>query len=100
MDDDESEFGAIHLIGVDAASSDGLMSYLGDRAAYDQGGTGAVDHVAFLATNWAEIRTRCNARGIPFSERVVPNLGLLQVFLVDPSGLTVELNFPASEANG
>ena len=30
---------------------------------------------------------------------MVPELGLLQVFLVIPSGLTVKLNFPASEAN-
>lgn len=100
VDEDESEFGAIHLIGVDTADSEGLMQYLGGRVAYDQGGTGSVDHIAFLATNWPEIRARCRTRGLPHSERVVPDLGLLQVFLVDPSGLTVELNFPASEANG
>ena len=82
MDEDESEFGAIHLIGVDTANAEGLMQYLGDRAAYDQGGTGAVDHIAFLATNWSQIRARCKTNGIPYSERVVPDLGLLQVFLV------------------
>lgn len=99
VDEDESEFGAIHLIGVDPADASGLMRYLGERAAYDQGGTGALDHIAFLASDWPEIRARCRQHGVPYSERVVPELGLLQVFLVDPSGLTVELNFPASEAN-
>ncbi|MFZ9740235.1 MAG: glyoxalase, partial [Prochlorotrichaceae cyanobacterium] len=30
--------------------------------------------------------------------RTVPDLGLHQVFLEDPSGVTIELNFPAAEA--
>lgn len=99
VDEDESEFGAIHLIGVDPNDSTGLMRYLGEREAYDQGGTGALDHIAFLARDWLPIRARCRQHGVPYRERVVPELGLLQVFLLDPSGLTVELNFPASEAN-
>ncbi|WP_247254202.1 VOC family protein [Pseudomonas moorei] len=97
IDEDESEFGAIHLIGVDANSPKGLLDYLGERKAYDQGGTGALDHIAFLASDWQIIRSRCLEHGVPYSERVVPDLGLLQVFLTDPSGLTIELNFPASE---
>jgi hypothetical protein len=31
-------------------------------------------------------------------ERTVPSLGLRQVFLTDPSGVTIELNYPAAEA--
>ena len=30
-------------------------------------------------------------------ERTVPVLGLHQVFIKDPNGVTIELNFPASE---
>jgi hypothetical protein len=31
-------------------------------------------------------------------ERTVPSLGLHQVFFEDPSDVTIELNFPVSEA--
>lgn len=33
-------------------------------------------------------------------DRSVPDLGLHQVFLLDPSGVTLELNYPAVEGSG
>ena len=33
-----------------------------------------------------------------YFERSVPTLGLHQMFLKDPNGVMIELNFPASEA--
>ena len=41
---------------------------------------------------------RLKAAGLAYRERTVPSLGLHQVFVEEPSGLTVEINFPASEA--
>ena len=41
---------------------------------------------------------RCAQHGVPIRERTVPSLGLHQVFMEDPSGVTIELNYPASEA--
>jgi catechol 2,3-dioxygenase-like lactoylglutathione lyase family enzyme len=76
-DQDESEFGAVHLIGVDP----------------DLQGSGSVDHIAFLATDWPGMRQRCDALGIPYRMQRVPSLDLIQVFLVDPSGVTIELNY-------
>jgi hypothetical protein len=35
---------------------------------------------------------------VPFRERTVPNLELHQLFVEDPNGVTIELNYPASEA--
>ena len=32
-----------------------------------------------------------------FRERTVPNIGLHQLFLSDPDGVVIELNFPAAE---
>ena len=37
-------------------------------------------------------RVACAAR-----ERTVPDLGLHQVFLDDPNGVVIELNYPAAE---
>ena len=42
--------------------------------------------------------SRLKSAGFNFRERTVPNLGLHQVFFKDPSGVTIELNFPAEEA--
>lgn len=99
MDDDESEFGVVHIIGIDPGEPEGLRSYLGDRGVEDIQGTGTLDHIAFLATDWPSMRERCKKRGLPYVQRSVPSLGLHQVFLTDPSGVTIELNYPAAEAN-
>ncbi len=91
LGEDEAEFGVVHLIGP--ADPDALRDYLGDRV----GGQGAIDHIAFLAEDWPAQRARCEARGVAFTERQVPALGQRQVFLLDPAGVTVELNYPSSE---
>jgi catechol 2,3-dioxygenase-like lactoylglutathione lyase family enzyme len=90
---DESELGIVHLIGVNPGSHEGLRDYLGERPAADLQGSGSVDHIAFLATDWSGMRQRCHSLGISYHEQPVPSLGLLQVFLVDPSGVTIELNY-------
>jgi hypothetical protein len=41
---------------------------------------------------------RLKAMNLPYRERTVPGLGLHQLFLEDPSGITIELNFPLNEA--
>ncbi len=76
---------------------EGLKAYLGDREEVDLQGSGAVDHVAFFATGLPEMLARLQAQGIAARERTVPLLGLHQVFVDDPNGIVVELNFPAPE---
>jgi len=78
----------------------GLKDYLGDRPEDDLRGSGAVDHVAFLAADLPDMHRRLRGMALPFRERTVPSLGLHQVFCEDPSGVTIELNFPAAEAEG
>jgi catechol 2,3-dioxygenase-like lactoylglutathione lyase family enzyme len=90
---DESEFGVVHLIGEEPGPGDELRDHLGERRVEVLHGSGSVDHIAFLATDWSEMRQRCNALGVRFHEQPVPPLDLLQVFLVDPSGVTIELNY-------
>jgi catechol 2,3-dioxygenase-like lactoylglutathione lyase family enzyme len=59
----------------------------------DKPGGGAVDHVAFRAQNAPAMRRRLKAAAIPFEERVQPGSGLVQMFLDEPNGVTVEINF-------
>lgn len=82
----------VHLIGTGAEGE--VAAYLGIRDGAG-GGTGALDHIAFLADDWEATRSRCRAFAADFTERVVPGLGLRQMFVTDPGGIVVELNFPA-----
>lgn len=97
LGDDEVDCGVVHLIGT-AGDESGLADYLGERPEGGQGDTGVLDHIAFLATGWRDMRERLRCMRIDHVERIVPELGLLQIFLRDPSGVVVELNYPATEA--
>jgi catechol 2,3-dioxygenase-like lactoylglutathione lyase family enzyme len=83
----------------------GAWLYLGDRPVVHliggrgaTEGTGAIDHVAFRATGLAATRGRLTKLGHSIDERTVPGQGLHQVFLRDPDGVKIELNFAAAEA--
>jgi catechol 2,3-dioxygenase-like lactoylglutathione lyase family enzyme len=58
-----------------------------------QDGSGNVDHIAFAADDLAGTKRRLEQAGVPFREAVVPRDGSLQLFVRDPDGITVELNF-------
>ncbi|MDH4149916.1 MAG: VOC family protein [Betaproteobacteria bacterium] len=89
--------GVVHIIGIDLNDPQGLKDYLGDKELDTLSGTGTVDHMAFAATGVAEMRERLKKHGIQYRERTVPSLNLHQVFFEDPSGVTIELNYPGSE---
>lgn len=61
------------------------------------GPTGLFDHIAFSCTELADMKGRLTARGIAFEERVVPRDRQTQLFLRDPDGIAVELNYPPEE---
>lgn len=56
-------------------------------------GTGPLDHVAFNATGYDELVERLEARGLDYGHNHLDDIGLRQVFIKDPNGLTIELNF-------
>lgn len=87
----------VHIIGMDPNDPAGLRKYLGDRDASVLRGSGAVDHVAFFATGLAAMLEHLRGLGIAPRQRTVPALGLHQLFLDDPNGVVVELNYPAAE---
>ncbi len=88
----------VHIIGIDADDPQGLKDYLGDRDLDSlKGGTGTFDHIAFTATDVRGMLAHLAKIRVPFRERTVPDLHLHQVFLDDPSGVMIELNYPANE---
>ena len=56
-------------------------------------GTGAFDHVAFRGDDFEAMRARVKEAGMTFKERVVPGGALKQLFVLDPEGVLVEVNF-------
>ena len=74
----------IHVYGGDVAkNADG---------SHPVGGN-AIDHVALAAHGFDEMKEALGARGIPFRERPVPDSPLWQLFVYDPNGIQLELNF-------
>lgn len=87
----------VHVIGIDKNDPEGLKQYLGDRDASSLQGTGVVDHIALMATGLEDMLVHLKRLGVPCRERTVPSLGLHQLFLDDPCGLVIEMNYPAAE---
>ena len=90
----------VHLFGGsdDGGDQDELTKYLGAKDPESLNGSGAIDHLAFKATGLAGMRARLDDNGLTYFERTLPQFGLHQVFVKDPNGVTLELNYPAEEA--
>jgi catechol 2,3-dioxygenase-like lactoylglutathione lyase family enzyme len=58
-------------------------------------GSGNVDHIAFRGIDLDGTRQTLRAAGVEFREAVVPRDHSIQIFLHDPDGLKLELNFRA-----
>lgn len=80
-----------------AQSSEGQDFYLGTRVHAVHEHTGSLDHIAFQAAGFREFRARLDAQGIEYRHREVPQFKLQQLFITDPDGVTLELNFPSEE---
>lgn len=74
--------------------------YLGRTSQGEGSGTGALDHIAFRATGLRQMLEHLRAEGIEFSQRRANGQALFQLFLYDPNGIKIELNFAAHEAEG
>ena len=57
-----------------------------------------IHHIAFRAANRVEMTSRLKERGVTYLEQQASKQDLYQIFMRDPNGITVELNFPAEEA--
>ena len=60
--------------------------------------TGRFDHIAFAATDIDGVRRKLKGKKVKFREQIIPRTGGQQIFLYDPDGVGVELNFPPPDA--
>src|SRR5262249_10146348 len=67
------------------------------RRAYDRevtpGPTGSLHHVALRCSGFEELRARLRQRGLDHKINDVTAIGLKQIFVLDPNGGLLELNF-------
>ena len=56
-------------------------------------GTGELDHIAFSGHGLDAFKAVLTAASVPFREAVVPRDQTIQVFVRDPDGVQLELNF-------
>lgn len=79
--------------------SQNRLKYLGQQSDATRG-SGVIDHIAFGATGLLDMIAHLERKGIEFKERQVARDGLYQLFLFDPNGIKIELNFANAEAKG
>jgi len=88
----------LHMTAGGANVSEQRMQYLGQQSQATEG-TGVIDHVAFRATGLADTIEHLKAKAVSFTTRQVSSQGLFQIFLLDPNGVKIELNFENAEAD-
>ena len=59
--------------------------------------SGVVHHVAFISTDFAGMQQRLSSKGMKFDSRQVPGGDLWQIFVNDPNGVMIELNYEAAK---
>lgn len=89
----------LHLTQGGKDVSKNRMTYLGQQS-QDTQGSGVIDHIAFHASDLHGMIRRFEERNVHFAERQVDTQGLYQLFLFDPNGIKIELNFANAEAKG
>jgi len=74
--------------------------YLGRVSQKSAEGTGALDHIAFRATGLRGMLEHLKREKVSFTQRRANGQALFQLFLLDPNGIKIELNYAAEEAEG
>lgn len=62
--------------------------------------SGVVHHVAFVSQGFDGMKQRLQTKGMPFEARQVPGGDLWQIFVNDPNGVMIELNYEAAKEGG
>ena len=89
----------VHVTEGGAKVSENRKRYVGQESQATSG-SGAIDHLAFRATGLREMMAHLEALGVDFKQRQVDDQGLYQLFMFDPNGVKIELNYSNAEAAG
>lgn len=87
----------LHLCEGGANVSENRKKYLGQQSEAVSG-SGVVDHIAFRAHGLTDTMAHLESLGVEFNQRMVSDQGLYQLFMFDPNGVKIELNFDNAEA--
>ncbi len=79
--------------------SENRKEYVGQQSEVIEG-TGVIDHLAFRATGLRGMIAHLKKLGVDFKQRQVDDEGLYQLFMFDPNGVKIELNYSNAEAEG
>jgi catechol 2,3-dioxygenase-like lactoylglutathione lyase family enzyme len=82
----------VHM-GQDGIADEGVY-YFGTSPRSARDNAGVVDHIAFQGTDPDGLARRLAELGVPTRSRHIPDIDLFQLFVTDPDGLVIELNFP------
>jgi len=84
---DQQQRPVVHVAGINAPYGDGKEGTAAER------GSGAVHHVAFDCVDYGAMLKQLERRGHAIRTNEVAAIGLKQIFVEDPNGIMVELNF-------
>jgi len=88
----------LHVSEGGANVSENRKRYLGQES-QAEAGSGVIDHIAFFGTGLKDMLAHLASLGIPFTQRMVDDQGLYQLFLKDPvNDVKVELSYANAEA--
>lgn len=59
--------------------------------------SGVVHHVAFVSRDFKGMKQKLQAKGFEFEAREVPGGDLWQIFVRDPNGVMIELNYETAK---
>jgi catechol 2,3-dioxygenase-like lactoylglutathione lyase family enzyme len=62
--------------------------------------SGVVHHVAFASRGFDDMKLRLQSKDMRFEARQVPGGELWQIFVDDPNGVLIELNYEAAKEGG
>ncbi len=62
--------------------------------------SGVVHHVAFASLGFDGMKQRLEQKGMAYESRQVPGGDLWQIFVDDPNGVMIELNYEAAKEQG